>query len=205
MGFIQKKISNLICFVMNINFIKESKILKGLYPYKEVNTGWYIQLDTASDLLKVAKNVRDSEKVKDFDCFTPFPIHGLEEAMGLSRSWLPFITLKFGIIGALTAITFMTYVDIISWPTIVGGKPFWSWPAYIPITFELMVLFAGLSTVGAVIVLGKLGKISRKPIIPEQTSSKFVVWIPEALDKKEVEAFSLEVNSKIDTIKEKNL
>ena len=120
-------------------------IKKGLFRYKEAQRGWVVPLQSSEALLEVAAKVRDS-KIREFDCFTPFPIHNLEKAMGLSRSWVPFITLIFGIFGALLAFFFMTYVDSFDWPMNIGGKPHHSWPAYIPITFELTVLLGGLAT-----------------------------------------------------------
>ena len=164
-----------------------SHIRKGLFQYKEAKKGWVISLKSGEDLLKAAAKVRDS-RVKEFDCFTPFPMHGLEEAMGLGRSWVPFITLVFGLLGALTAFGFMSYIDLFAWPMNIGGKPYYAWPAYIPITFELTVLFGGLATAGSVIILGALGKIKRKPPAPAVTSNSFALWIEDDLSDSELKS-----------------
>ena len=162
-----------------------SDIKKGLFRYGEVKQGWIVSFESGEDLLKAAAQVRDS-KIKEFDCFTPFPMHGLEEAMGLGRSWVPFITLVFGMLGAIIAFSFMTYVDSFDWPMNIGGKPHHAWPAYIPITFELMVLFGGLATAGSVIFLGRLGKIKRKPPAAAVTSDSFALWVGDNISETEV-------------------
>jgi hypothetical protein len=86
------------------------------------------------------------------DCFTPYPVHGLDAAQGLPRSWLTFATFGFGSLGFLTAVSLQTYTQAIEtpilsgWPLNVGGKPFLPVPAFVPVSFELTVLFAGIGT-----------------------------------------------------------
>ena len=176
--------------------LKEVK--EGLYSYQEPSKGWVISIRSAGDLIKAAEKIKETG-IKLFDCFSPFPIHGLDKAMGLKRSWIPFITLIFGLLGAISAFSFMTYVDVFAWPMNIGGKPHFAWPAYIPITFEITILFAGLSTVGAVIFLGKLGKISRKTITPSITSDGFAIWIGDDISKEKIEetlgSLAQEINS----------
>jgi len=161
-------------------------IKKGLYRYEEPNGGWVATVKDAPALLKAAEKARDAG-VKDFDVFSPFPIHGLEKAMGLSRSWIPFFSLCGGIFGATFAFASMTLIDVFSWTIIHGGKPAWPWPAYIPITFELMVLFTAFFTLGTTLYLGRLGKISRRPLVNSVTSDGFAIWIGGNLSKQEVE------------------
>ena len=161
-------------------------IKKGLYRFQETDQGWVVSIRNARDLLKAAERARDSKKISNFDCFSPFPIHGLEKAMGLSRSWVPFVTLIFGLLGCFAIFAFMTYVDVISWPMNIGGKPNFAWPAYIPITFEIMVLSAGLASVAAVIYLGRLGKGSRSAPTKAVTSTGFAIWIADKLPESEI-------------------
>ncbi len=163
-----------------------SEIKKGLFSYKEVKQGWMVSIKSASDLLKAAEKARDSQSVSNFDCFSPFPIHGIEKAMGLGRSWLPLFTLLFGLLGCISIFAFMSYVDIFDWPMNVGGKPYFAWPAYIPITFEVTVLSAGLASVFAVIYLGKLGKANRELPIANITSTGFGIWIEDEIEESEV-------------------
>ena len=163
------------------------EIKEGLFSYEEPTSGWVIRVKNARALLDAAKKVKEAG-IKKFDCFSPFPIHGLDEAMGLRRSWITLVTLIAGLTGASAAISMMVYIMVIDWPQIFGGKPNFSWPAFIPITFELTVLFAGFSTVGAVIALGKLGKISRKPVMGGVNSDALAIWIGDDTDKSRVEA-----------------
>ena len=83
--------------------------------------------------------------------------------------------------------SFAVYILVIDWPIIVGGKPHFSWPAFIPFTFELMVLVGGFATVGGVIFFGRLYKINRKPIVSEITSDQFAIWIGDSLKLEEVQ------------------
>lgn len=163
-----------------------TEIKEGLFSYQEADHGWIVKINSPENLLKAAEKVRDAG-VKDFDCFTPYPIHGLDEAMGLQRSWITSISLFGGLLGGAYAFASMTYIDTVDWPQVFGGKPYFSWPAYIPITFELSILFASFATIGAVFWLGKLGKIDRKPPTPEVTSSSFAVWIGDSMSKQDVE------------------
>ncbi len=86
-----------------------------------------------------------------FDVNTPYPVHGFEEFMNLKSSKVGFITLFFGLSGAALAFIFMTWVTSVDYKLIIGGKPFFTWPAFIPITFEVTVLAAALGTVGALL------------------------------------------------------
>lgn len=89
------------------------------------------------------------------DVYTPYPVHGLDGAMGIKRTRLPVVTFVMGFLGAFLALSFQIWVFTRGWPINIGGKPFLSLPAFIPITFELMVLIAGLSTVAAFFIRQK--------------------------------------------------
>lgn len=79
------------------------------------------------------------------DAFTPHPVEGLTEAIGAPPSRIPWIMLGCGIVGALTAFGTMTFAAVFDYPFLVGGRPLFSWPAFVPIAFELTILFAALS------------------------------------------------------------
>lgn len=111
--------------------------------HKEVLFGLY---DDEEILLKAVKQANE-EHLDIMDVYTPFPVHGLDPLMGLSESRLHIAGFIYGAIGTLTAFLFMTWVFTRDWPIIFGGKPYWSVPAFIPITFELTVLFASIGMV----------------------------------------------------------
>jgi hypothetical protein len=87
-----------------------------------------------------------------FDCHTPYPVHGLDRAMNLKPSRLGYFAFAFGVLGALTAVTFISWVTNVDYPLVIGGKPFWSWPAFVPVSFELTVLAASVLSTAAMIV-----------------------------------------------------
>jgi hypothetical protein len=95
-------------------------------------------------LLAAARALRAQGRAS-LDLHTPYPIHGAEEALGLRRSTVPIVTLVAGITGALTGYLLQWYTVGFDWPLNVGNRPPHSPPAFIPVTFELGVLFAALS------------------------------------------------------------
>lgn len=103
------------------------------------------------DIIKTASKVAD-EGYSKWDVNTPYPLHGMDNAMRLKPSNLGFITLFFGLSGTVIALLLTYFTNSIDYPLVIGGKPFFSLPAYIPVTFELTVLLATVSTVIAMLV-----------------------------------------------------
>lgn len=133
--------------------------------------------DCDDKLLKSAEKARD-KNIEMYDVYTPFPVHGLDDAMGIKRSFLPYVTFAAGAMGLFTAVALQVWTSAIDWPTIIGGKPFISWPAFVPITFELTVLFAAHTTVLAFLVYNKLFPGKTAVIMhEEQTCNKFVIAV----------------------------
>lgn len=118
--------------------------------------------DHETTLLKAVKKIR-SEGVEITDALTPFPVHGLEHALGLRDSRLHTAGFMFGATGTTLALALMTWVSTTNYPLNIGGKPYFALPSFIPITFELTVLFAGVGMVMVYMVRNKLwpGRIPR--------------------------------------------
>lgn len=129
---------------------------------------------------------------KKFDAITPFPVHGMEDAIGVRRSNIPYVTFVAGVTGGSLGLTMEWWMSAVSWPINVGGKPFFSIPAFIPVTFELTILFAALSSVAAMFILNGLPKVNPPIIDRDLTSHKFALWVPdteEGYSVEKVEAF----------------
>jgi len=132
-----------------------------------------------ADALAAAAKVRDAGW-KHFDFLTPFPVHGMEDAMGQKKSWIPYVTAVLALCGILFAQGLQNYVMVWDWPMNFGGKPFFAWPSFVPITFELMVLFAAVGTAAVAVFAGKRDTIPQPPALEIETGAtidKFVVWI----------------------------
>lgn len=134
---------------------------------------------TPDEALAAASRVRDARYTR-FDVLTPFPVHGMDEAMGLPRSWVPWVTAVMATVGIVTAQAMMVYMMVFDWPMNYGGKPFWAWPSFVPITFELMVLFSGIATAVVAIWAGRRRNVPQPPGAADirATSDRFVLWIP---------------------------
>jgi hypothetical protein len=132
--------------------------------------------DDAESLISAMRSLKQANYAS-IDAFTPYPVHGLEEAQGLARSPLPYVTFGAGLTGFCCAFMFEYWTSAVDWPLNVGGKPFNSWPAFVPIMFELTVLFAGLATVGAMFFLNGLPNTKRKAFDSSITRDRFALWI----------------------------
>lgn len=118
------------------------------------------------------------------DALTPFPIHGIDNLLSIKRTRIPVGGFILGFTGAFLAFIFQAWVFTKSYPLIIGGKPFFSVPTFIPITFELTVLFAGVSMVIALLVRSKLKPDYRfVPLEGRITDDIFVVLVDSTGDK----------------------
>lgn len=112
--------------------------------------------DTPDALMGAIPQVRQ-KNLGEVEAYTPYPLHGLDEALGLRRSPLGGMVLVMGVLGALTALGFQYWVSAVDYPIVTGGKAPWSWEAFVPIMFEVTVLFATFTAgLGMLLLLNKL-------------------------------------------------
>ena len=125
-----------------------------------------------------ARKTRESG-VKKLEAVSPYPVHGIDEAVGIPRSYIPYITFIAGISGCGFGVWFTWWTSAVDWAVNIGGKPMWSLAAFIPVIFECTILFAALVSVAAMIVINGLPKVDPPVIDPDLTSHKFAIFVPE--------------------------
>lgn len=111
--------------------------------------------DDEDVLLDGVKKVRSSG-IRIYEVYTPFPVHGLDEALGYSRTRLPIAAFLFGLTGTILALLMQFWMLGYDWPMIIGGKNFASLPPFIPVTFELTVLLAALGMVATFLIVSDM-------------------------------------------------
>lgn len=126
-------------------------------PHSHEVYGLIGEFDTPKELMAAARKVREAG-YHHIDAYAPFPIEGLSQALGLGRKHdlVPLLTLIGGLGGGLTGFFFQLWVSMSSYPMNIGGRPLNSWPAFIPVTFELTVLGASTFAVFGMLALNKL-------------------------------------------------
>ena len=111
------------------------------------------------------------------DVVSPFPIHGLDEVLGLRRTRLPWATLAGGLGGLSVGLWLQYWTSASDWPLDVGGKPFDSFPAFVPVGFELTILFAGLCTVFGLLAICRLRPGARVQVERPRTTDDRVALV----------------------------
>lgn len=134
--------------------------------------------DTPDAIIHAAEKTKE-KNYEGFDCLLPYPVHGIDEAMGTPRSGLPWVTFFAGIFGCTIGILFQYLTHAHDWPLNIAGKSLNAWFAYVPIIFELTVFAAGIYTVVALFFLSGLPKANRRILHKDITSHKFALWIPK--------------------------
>lgn len=148
----------------------ENKFLIGVFDNEHV-------------LLSGIKDLRD-KGVKIYEVYSPFPVHGLDEALSYRRSRLPIVAFLFGITGTTLALTMQIGMMAVDWPMIIGGKDFLPFPSFIPVTFELTVLLAAFGMVGTFLVLSNLKPWGKPKMFDiRSTDDKHIVAIDLSKNK----------------------
>lgn len=126
-------------------------------------------------LLSAIKSLR-GQGAKILEAFTPFPVHGIDPALGIKRSRLPQAAFIFGACGLTFALSLMIITMGFDWPQTIGGKPYLPFPSFIPVSFELTVLCTALGMVGTFLLSSGLGPGAQKTIFdPRSSDDKFVL------------------------------
>jgi hypothetical protein len=148
--------------------------------------GLMAEFSRDEEILSAARKAFD-QGYRRMDAFTPFPIDGLAETLGRKKSRVPLIVLLAGIAGGTGGYFMEWYAMVKSYPIDVGGRPLNSWPAYIPITFELTILSAAIAAILAMLVLDRLPQpyhpVFNVPEFKRASTDRFFLCI-EATDAK---------------------
>jgi hypothetical protein len=122
------------------------------------NHGMLAEYSTTASIYHACEKVRDAGYTR-WDAHTPFPVHGLDAAMGLSRSKLPWFVLFCGLSGASLAFALQWWTSVVAQPLVIAGKPLFSWQAFVPVTFEVGVLFAAFGAVFGMLAMNGLPQL----------------------------------------------
>lgn len=121
--------------------------------------GYLVGFDKVDELLAAAATVRDAGYTR-WDAHTPFVIHGLDAAMGVKKTVLPYIVFLAGLTGAAAGILLQWWTNAIDYPFLISGKPLFSLPANIPVAFETTILFAAISALVGMLALNGLPQLT---------------------------------------------
>lgn len=142
--------------------------------------GIMAEFDTPTELVDAARRIRDAGYTKT-DAFSPFPLHEIDEALGIKRSILPYLCFAGGITGLLSGLALTYFVHVIDYPIIVGGRPHFSLPAFIPPTYELTILLTAFTAVFGMLFLNGLPRpyhpVFNVPRFSLATREKFFLLI----------------------------
>src|SRR5215203_4367255 len=148
--------------------------------------GILAEFDSATELVDAARKVREAGFTKT-DAFSPFPLHEIDEALGIKRSILPVLVFFGGITGLLLGVGLQVFVHYIDYPLNVGGRPLLSFPSFVPPAYELTILLAGFTAVFGMLFLNGLPRpyhpVFNVPRFALATREKFFLLIESADEK----------------------
>lgn len=146
--------------------------------------------DDEDVLIKAVSDIRSSG-IKIHEVYSPFPVHGLDHALGYTPSRLTIVAFCFGVLGFSLALTMQTGMMTFDWPMIIGGKDHWPLPAFIPVTFELTVLLSAFGMVGTFLVMRNLKPWSKPNLLDIRiTDDKHILAIDLDKNAKSIEDLS---------------
>jgi hypothetical protein len=152
-------------------------------PTKGSLYGLMAEFASPSDLVDAAQRAY-AEGYRRMDAYSPFPVHGLAEAIGFTRTRVPLLVFLGGLAGCVGGYYLQYWISTIDYPLNVGGRPFHSWPAFIPVTFELTILVAALAAVLGMLALNGLPRpyhpVFNVPAFELATRNRFFLCIEAA-------------------------
>ncbi|MBN8613771.1 MAG: DUF3341 domain-containing protein [Deltaproteobacteria bacterium] len=170
--------------------MSDEEHVKPARPRQKRPVLYLAEFETAGQIVHAAERVRDAG-YRRWDAHTPFPVHGMDKAMGLSDSKLGWIVLACGLTGCSLAFGLIWYTNGIDYPIVIGGKPPFSFPSAVPVMFELTIL---LSAFGAVLGMFGLNQLPRhhhpvfySPRFERGTDDRFFISIEASDDKFDLE------------------
>ena len=150
-----------------------------------------VVFDDEVPLLQAVHKIQENDQTI-LDVLSPFPVHGLDKALKMKRTRIPFAGFICGLIGGSFGFLFQAWVFTVDYPLVFGGKPYLSAPSFIPVTFELTVLFTAIGMVSALFIRSRfLPRKKFKPIHDRITDDRFVILV-EAADNEESTRSSLQ-------------
>ncbi len=145
--------------------------------------GIMAEFDTPTEVVDAARKVREAGYTKT-DAFSPFPIHEMDEALGIRRSILPYLVFGGGVTGLLLGVGLQVFVHYFEYPMNVGGRPYISIPSFVPVSYELTILLAGITAVLGMLFLNGLPRpyhpVFNVPRFALATREKFFLIIESA-------------------------
>ncbi|MDA9840233.1 DUF3341 domain-containing protein, partial [Rubripirellula sp.] len=148
--------------------------------------GIVAEYESVDSLLNACRRVRDAG-YKKTDAYTPFPVHGIDKALGIKPTVLPWIVLGCGLTGTITALVMQIWMNSIDYPYIISGKPYISLPAFMPVAFELTVLFSSFGAFFGMWALNGLPRFSNPlftdPRFDRVTDDRFFLYVDASDDK----------------------